>query len=297
MTMENQTILDELRANKQAIVLFGASSAGRKIYCELKSKETAQKEICFCDNYKQGIEPLTQGKIITPEKLAAHYTDAMICVCIVSPSYRKEVCCQLKEMGFPPEQILEYPQLAEAMIAAHGGELAWIDVEKSYDWTVNHLRIAEMSQWLSEEDRSVIDFGAGDCYLKQCLRPGVKYIPTDYIARTPEHIQFDYNTDPFPDIQADVCFLGFTLHHAKAWRNFLRSVCRAANNKVIIGTGILELESDSPSLGGGAVRFYSDKEILRIVTEQGFVLKEKHSELLGDGQNYNEICLLFVRRK
>lgn len=294
--MENRTILDELRESKQAIVLFGASTAGRKIYCELKSQETAQKEICFCDNYKKGVEPVTQGRIITPQELAAHYADAIICVCVVSSSYRKEVCCQLNEMGFLPEQILEYPQLADALIAAHGGELTWTDVEKSYDWTINHLRIAEMSKWLSEEDRSVIDFGAGDCYLKQCLRPGVKYIPTDYIARTPEHIIFDFNTDPFPDVQADVCFLGFTLHYAKNWKTFLRSVCEAANNKVIIGIGISMPENDSPLLGGGAV-LRSDEEILHIVTEHGFELQEKHLDPLGDGKSYNNLWLLFVRVK
>lgn len=289
--------MDELRTSKQAIVLFGASIAGRKIYCELKSKETAQKEICFCDNYKQGIEPITQGRIITPKELADHYADAVICVCIESLSYRKEVCCQLNEMGFLPEQIVEYPQLAEAIIAAHGGELTWTDVEKSYDWTMNHLRITEMSQWLSEEDHSVIDFGAGDCYLKQCLRPGVKYIPTDYIARTPEHIVFDFNKDPFPNIRADVCFLGFTLGYAKDWRIFFRSVCKAANNKVIIGMGIRKQGSDSLQLSSESVLFLSDDELLHIASEQGFELREKHPEQLEDGQNYNRLLLLLMRIK
>lgn len=295
--MENKTILDDLRASKQPIVLFGASSAGRKIYCELKSKKTSQKEICFCDNYKQGIEPITQGQIITPKELADHYTDAIVCVCIMSPSYRKEVYCQLNEMGFLPEQILEYPQLAEAMIAAHGGELTWADSEKSYDWTVNHPRIAKMSQWLNEEDRSVIDFGAGDCYLKQCLRPGVKYIPTDYVARTPEHIVFDFNKDPFPDIRADVCFLGFTLLYAKDWKTLLRSVCKAANHKVIIGIGIQMPSSDSLPLSGEMVHFCSEVEVLRIASEQGFELQEKHWDQLGDGQNSNKLLLLLVRIK
>lgn len=293
--MEGINILDELIAKERPVVLFGASVAGRKIYCELKNKGTQNKEFCFCDNYKQGTEPITQARIITPTELAAHYADATICICIASSSYRKDVRCQLEKMGFPPNRILEYPQLAEAMLAEHNGELTWRDVENSYDWAVNHSRIAEMAQWLGEEDRSVIDFGAGDCYLKQCLRPGVQYIPTDYIARTPEHILFDFNADPFPDIRADVCFLGFTLHYAKDWKAFLRSVCKAANSKVIIGMGIQIQGSDSPQLGGGAVCFYSDEEVLRIVTEQGFALEKRRVELLGNGQDYNNLWLLFAR--
>ena len=290
------TSLEKLRTSSRPIVLFGASMAGRKIYCELKRKALGN-ELCFCDNYKHGIEPITQGRIITPEELTAHYADATVCVCIASPSYREEVCRQLKGMGFSSEQILEYPQLAEAVLAEHGGELTWTDVENSYDWTINHSRIARMAQWMSEEDHSVIDFGAGDCYLKQCLHPGVKYIPTDYVARTPEHIKFDFNADPFPNVRADVCFLGFTLVYAEDWRNFLRSVCQAANNKVMIGIGIRTQESDAPQLSGGAVSFCSDEEVIRTMTEQNFTLKDKYVELLGDGKDYNDLCLLFVRIK
>lgn len=293
---EQRTILDELRTINCPIVLFGASVAGRKIYCALKSKALTN-ELCFCDNYKQGIEPVTKGRIITPEELAAHYADAVICICIASSSYRGGVRHQLKEMGFRSEQILEYPQLAEAVLAEHGGELTWVDVESSYNWLQNHYRIAAMAEWLSEDDRSVIDFGAGDCYLKQCLRPDVKYIPTDYIARTSEHILFDFNADPFPDIRADVCFLGFTLVYAKDWKNFLRSVCTAANNKVIIGVGICMHGSNVPLLSGAEVSFYSDEGLIQVVKEQGFALKEKHLDLLGDGTDYNNLWLLFTRIK
>lgn len=293
---KQQTILEELRTGKRPIVLFGASVAGRKIYCELKKTLRSEKGICFCDNYKRGRDPITGGMIITPEELASQYMDAVICICIVSLSYRQDVCCQLKALGFFQEQILEYPQLAETILAEHGGTLNWTDVEESYDWTINHDRIAGMAKWLDEIDRSVIDFGAGDCYLKQCLPPGVRYIPTDYVARTPEHIKFDFNSDPFPSIRADVCFLGFMLHYAKDWKNFLRSVCQAANNKVIIGMGIKAPESEIALLNGGAVCFYTDEEVIRTATEQGFVLNERHVDPMGDGHNYNYLWLLFVRK-
>lgn len=294
--MGSYNILKELRTGKRPVVLFGASVAGRKIYCELKHSSNLN-EICFCDNYKQGIEPITGGRIIKPEELVAHYMDAIICVCIQSLSYRQDVCQQLKALGFSSEQILEYPRLAEAVLVEHGGKLNWIDVEDSYDWTVNHARIAGMAKWLDESDHSVIDFGAGDCYLKQCLRPGVSYVPTDYVARTPEHIKFDFNTDPFPDIRGDVCFLGFTLHYARDWKTFLCSVCKAANNKLIIGMGIQVRGTDNIQLGGGTVCFYTDEEVVCTVTELGFALKERYADQMGDGQNYNYMWLLFTRTK
>ena len=293
--MENRTILDELRTDKRPTVIFGAATAGRKIYYELKIKATAEKELYFCDNYKQGIEPVTGGRIITPEELAARYADTMVCVCIITSSYRQDVCRQLKEMGFSSEQIVEYPQLAEALLAEHGGAVSWKYAENSFDWTENHQRIAKMSQWIEEEDHSVIDLGAGDCYLKQCLRPGVKYIPTDYIARTPEHIVFDFNSDLFPDIKADVCFLGFTLYYVKDWSAFLHSVCKATSHKVIIGIGIQVPGAGVYELNGKKKIFYSDGEIIRVMSEQGFALKENHFEQLGDGRSYNHQFMLFVR--
>lgn len=293
------SILEELRTTDRPVIIFGAGVTGRKIYYELKRGMAVNldKHIQYCDNYKQGEEPVTGGNIITPTELAVSFANAIVCVCIQSLVYRQEVVSQLAKLGFPSERILEYQQLADAIIAEHGGHLKWTDVEGSYDWTTNHRRIAAMAQWLDENDHSVIDFGAGDCYLKQCLRPGVTYIPTDYVARTPEHIKYDFNVDPFPNLHADVSFLAFMLYLAEDWKTLLGNVCRISSNKVVIGIGIKNRNSKLAQLGGGTFYFHSDEEIVETALENGFTLKEEYFDKMGDGQHYNDIWMLFVRTK
>lgn len=294
--MNEDSPLNKLKDGGGPIVLFGASTAGRKICGLLKD---FRDRIVFCDNYKRGIEPITHIAIISPVELRegrdTRYKNASICICAMSPVLHEEIYQQLIGFGFPRNHIVEYPALAEALKKEF--KLCWPDMESSYDWTQNQRWIAAMSQWIDDNDHSVIDYGAGACYLRQCLRPNMTYIPTDYIARSKETVVFDYNKDPFPDICADVGFLAFSLQQAEDWKSLLRSVCRASNRKVIIGTAILNKTSDIPVLSEVPTHFCSDGPIIEFLEQNGFVLKERKLSLWGDGTVAHLTMLLFTRRQ
>ncbi|MBD5117667.1 MAG: hypothetical protein HDT37_00855 [Clostridiales bacterium] len=290
--MGENSILERLWNSSGPIVLFGASVAGRKIRGLLKKHNPAPQHIVFCDNYKHGVEPITNTAIISPNELC-NYKDAIICICIMSPALHEEVRTQLVNFGFSSNQIIEYPVLAEAFKENY--ELLWSDMEDSYDWTQNQPWIAEMSKWIDDDDHSVIDYGAGACYLKQCLRSDVTYISTDYIARSDETVVFDYNKDPFPNICADVGFMAFSLQSAIDWESLLAHVCRASNRKVIIGNAIMFPGSETLILVGGQTNFYSDAPIIQTMEKNGFVLQEKKIAKWGDGSISELAMLLFAK--
>lgn len=287
-----ENVLEALQNCGRPIILFGASVGGRKLYYFLrKSMEIA----AFCDNYKNGIEPYSKLKIITPTELAANYADAIVCICAQSPVLHKEIYAQLLELAFPAERIFGFDQIADAIEKNCSGKLTWKETEAAFDWKCNHHTIEKMAQWIETNDHSVIDFGAGDCYLRQCLRPDIVYIPTDYVSRSPEFVVFDFNKDPFPFLNADVCFLGFVIHYMENWKDTLRKIFHAATHKVIIGIGCSTGKSIS-RLNGVLVEFYDDQDIITLAGDCGFRLQSRFVEPQGDGLVRNDILLLFVNQ-
>lgn len=68
-------------------------------------------------------------------------------------------------------------------------------------------RMVVLSSFLDENDKSIIDFGAGAEYLRKIIDKGIKYYPVDYVKRSERTILCDLNKDEFPDIKADVAFM------------------------------------------------------------------------------------------
>lgn len=61
--------------------------------------------------------------------------------------------------------------------------LKWQDVDekKGYEHKDWHKRIVAIKDFLNfEEDKTVMDLGAGSMHLRKILPEGVKYIPVDY---------------------------------------------------------------------------------------------------------------------
>lgn len=87
------------------------------------------------------------------------------------------------------------------MIAKWRGELEDILGYEQYDW---RKRIVAMASFVNDEDKSVMDLGAGKMHLKRLLNDGVKYYPVDYKKNAADTVVCDFNKYEFPDIFVDV---------------------------------------------------------------------------------------------
>lgn len=68
-------------------------------------------------------------------------------------------------------------------------------------------RMAVLSGFISSDDKSFIDFGAGAEYLRKILDDGAVYYPVDYVRRSDRTILCDLNKGEFPEVKADVAFM------------------------------------------------------------------------------------------
>lgn len=200
------------------------------------------------------------------------------------------------DMGFSDDRLLEFPEIIANIKDETGGGLSWFESEKTYDWTIHREQIRKMSEWIDDNDKSVIDFGAGECYLKGCLKPDVRYIPTDYIARTPDHVVFDFNKDEFPDIKADVCVLNQVLYFPENLESFLKNVFNAANKKVIIYINLMNDGFSENSIVSCHL-FTSNKDIIKIAEMSNFrLIVNEINETEGDAAIL-ENGMLFIKNE
>lgn len=287
--MEEKSILDFVNDGSKTIVIFGASYIGRRVYNYIS--ERFNVKAVFCDNFKKGRESYTGGAIITPKELSEKYRDSYILICVANDVFIGQIKNQLHELLFPKDHIIDYANVVKFIRNESNGGIDWKEAEKTYDWKEHRTQIENMSEWIDENDKSVIDFGAGECYLKNFLRSGVKYIPTDYIARSPEHLVYDFNKDPFPDIHADVCVLNHILYYVNNWKSFLKKVCGAAAKKVIL---YISVNRSRPRLIK-AVEFENVNEIADIAAESGFMLSQSTYTPNKKGNGEIEAGLLFLK--
>ena len=84
------------------VVLFGAGNEGVCAVDILKNNKIFP--ICFCDNYKQGVEPKTGLPIISTDELLNDYSDAIILVTAIG--YAAEVVDGLKKLGINEDKIV-----------------------------------------------------------------------------------------------------------------------------------------------------------------------------------------------
>jgi|GEM_PF-4927130 len=96
-----------------------------------------------------------------------------------------------------------------------------------------HMRLVEMADYLSAEDKIVMDLGAGNMHLRKILPEGTKYIPVDYRATSSETIVCDLNQYQFPDVKVDAIVAAGIFDYIVDKHWFLDSVTNCAD-KVII---------------------------------------------------------------
>jgi len=84
------------------VVLFGAGNEG---VCAVDIlKHNGIDPICFCDNYKQGVEPKTGLPMISTHELISNFADAIIVVTAIG--YADEIVSELKKLGVDEDRIV-----------------------------------------------------------------------------------------------------------------------------------------------------------------------------------------------
>ena len=87
---------------EKRLVLFGAGNEG---ICAVDIlRDNGLSPLCFCDNYKQGVEPQTVLPIISTDELISDYPDAMILITAIG--YAAEIVDSLKCLGVSGERVV-----------------------------------------------------------------------------------------------------------------------------------------------------------------------------------------------
>jgi hypothetical protein len=98
-----------------------------------------------------------------------------------------------------------------------------------------------MSQWILPDVKSIAEFGCGECWLKDMLRPGVKYIGIDYVKRNEECIVCDISKDELPKLNVDAVFLAAVIDYIANWDRFFDYIKTLKLKQLLISNRPLEL--------------------------------------------------------
>ncbi len=286
--MINISSFEELKNLNRTIVLFGAGTFGKHLCAELLSSSVPKERLLFCDNYKSGMEEKNSVKIISFKELCL-INDPIVIITIESEIKRSAVFEQIKEANFSSD-IIDYLEIVSIINRETNGGWQWNDLEKMYDWTCHRESLSEIARWIDKDDKSVIDFSAGEAYLKELLPPGVTYTATDCIARKPDFVVYDYNKDKFPDIHTDVSVLNQMLYYANDINSFLNNVCNCTSKKIIVGFNVKKDVYAYSKYNNNSIN-----DIIDIIQINGFELRKKVIKNVGDGSITHEWLLLFER--
>lgn len=264
MVIEPNTPIElKSKLSKRSVILFGAGGLGLKIakYCSSTDIEI----VGFADSHATG---MVEGyEIYSPQKLVEEFPDAHII--ISSNIFHDEIKNKLLDLGFSEQQLFSYKLFIK-------NEITWNDLEKTASWNRMKIRVKEISTWIDEHDNSVIDYGAGEMFLKTLLANNVKYTPIDYIKRNEETMLVDLNDGLFPDIQSDVTVLSGILEFLTSTNKLLEHVCKRTKRKLILSYMTLDKFSNINDRRASAyINDYTEKDLIEKIEKHGFTLKVK----------------------
>lgn len=258
------------RLTERPLALFGMGGMGAKIiaYCDAHHIPIA----CLADNNTEKQEQGQDGrKVLSPQEMRAAYPNAN--VLISSAVFFHEIKKQLEDLGVPADQILSYT----LFIAEN---ITWTALDQEADWKRMRMRNRDVAMWIDENVHSVIDYGAGEMFLKTLLPAGcAEYYPIDYIRRSDETIVCDLNAGDFPDISADVAVLTGILEFVTTSESLLRHVSATTKQKIILSYMTLEKFPDIEGRRISAyVNHFTEQEVIDLMAQNGFALKEHHPD-------------------
>lgn len=251
------------------LVLYGMGTIGMQIAAWCDSQHI---EYIFADRSALKKQKLVEKRVITPEVLKSDYMDANI---VISTNiYFDEIKTFLLTNGFHETEILSYAQFLPKKII-------WEDLEDNIDWGLMRPSVELFSQWLDPEICSVVDYGAGQMYLKTFLQPDVTYYPIDYIKRFDETIVCDLNTGDFPDLQADASVFNGVLEFLTTAVDLLKYACSRTARMIIISYMTADkFPNITARRTSGYVSDLTETQIVQLLCQNGFRLSKKASDPL-----------------
>lgn len=130
-------------------------------------------------------------------------------------------------------------------------------------------RIVALSAFLSNEDKSVMDLGAGHMHLRRLLPDDVLYYPVDYKKNEENTIVCDFNKGEFPEIKVDVICAAGILGYIEdpAW--FLRQITNSCKKLLITYKGREKY----------AYSMLYTQEVIDFLNAEGFAITGKDTSL------------------
>lgn len=254
---------------EKRLVLYGVGTIGMDI-----AKWLNQQEISYVFADRKALEKQQSvGRtVIMPETVICNYKDANII--IATNIYFEEIKDLLLKNGFSKKQILSYALFVPQNIV-------WSDLEDTINWELMRPSVELFSSWLTDEDRSVADYGAGQMYLKAFLKPNVAYYPVDYMKRFEETIVCDLNSGVFPNMEVDVAVFNGVLEFLTTSEELLLYACARAKKKVILSYMTVDrFPNREARRASGYVSDLSEKQIISILGRCGFSLTQKQQDPL-----------------
>jgi len=253
------------------LILYGMGTIGMEISYWLDSQ---QIEYTFVDRNAIEKQKLFDKPVVTPESLKSDFMNANI---IVSTNiYFDEIKTKLLESGFSESQIIPYTLFVPRNII-------WPDLEDNINWDLMKPSVELFSKWIDENMNSVVDYGAGQMYLKTFLSKDVKYYPIDYMKRFDDTIVCDLNKGNFPDLQADVAVLNGVLEFLITAEDLIKHVCEKTANMIIISYMTVD---KFPNITGRRTSGYlsdlTELKIIHLLDDGGFRLVKKESDPLDN---------------
>lgn len=265
--------IEELKNNLtlKPLILYGMGTIGMEISHWLDSQ---QIEYTFVDRNAIEKQKLVNKPVVTPESLKTDYMNANI---IISTNiYFDEIKTKLLESGFSESQIIPYTLFIPQNIV-------WPDLEDNINWDLMKPSVELFSKWIDENMKSVVDYGAGQMYLKTFLSKDVKYYPVDYMKRFDDTIVCDLNKGNFPDLQADVAVLNGVLEFLITAEDLIKHVCEKTANMIIISYMTVD---KFPNITGRRTSGYlsdlTELKIIHLLDDGGFRLVKKESDPLDN---------------
>lgn len=257
------------RLQKKPLVLYGMGTLGMKIAGWLDEQGISY---IFADKKADERQELTKKQVIFPEQIKSCYKEANI---VISTNlYFDEVKNSLIEDGFSEEQILSYTLFVPQNVV-------WTDLEDNIDWQLMRPSVEVFTKWIPDDVKSVADYGAGQMYVREFLKPQVEYYPIDYMKRFEETIVCDLNTRRFPNIKAEVSVLNGVLEFLTTAEALMEHVVKNTSRQVIVSYMTLNRFSNiGARRASGYVSDLTEQQIVNAFVSGGFVLQKRVSDPL-----------------
>jgi hypothetical protein len=127
-----------------------------------------------------------------------------------------------------------------------------------------------LASYIPNEAKTILEFGAGTCYLKEFLKPHQVYTPSDLVSRGPGTIVKDLNQTPydFIDGQYDVVVLSGVFEYILPIVEFIPYL--ATITETVICSYANTMKNVDFSISQGWVNYFKQAEFRQMFVEAGF---------------------------